>query len=66
MDELEKVNAKYKEYLLMISSMTMDCLMGGITYETYQSNLEVAIRQMADNRARAAELRKQAKGETNG
>jgi hypothetical protein len=38
------MNAEFKKYLDLIASMTVDCLMGGITPECYMNNLETAVR----------------------
>lgn len=37
------MNEQFRKYLDMIASMTVDCIMGGITADTYMLNLETAI-----------------------
>jgi hypothetical protein len=37
------MNPEFKKYLDMIMTMTLDCLMGGITPETYFKNMECSL-----------------------
>jgi hypothetical protein len=62
-DDLVKADDKFKSYLRMILSMTTDCLMGGITFDTYMSNLRMALKNMDENRTYATNLRKLAEAE---